>query len=162
MVVMLVDEATGEVKWDAMARSMAFFLQEFWFTGLDQCRLSVVGGTLALGFEGSCLLFLMALSLPCWTFSAKKTHGLLGQKTTRIAILGNTCNVWDASTGALIGNYNPGQHALIVQVDHNGVRFGGDKLRGEAFAMGQHPRLGEASRVLALELGVRQMILGRV
>jgi hypothetical protein len=36
-----------------------------------------------------------------------------------------------------------------------------DTQKEVAFAMGQHPRLGELSRVLALDAGVVRMILDR-
>jgi hypothetical protein len=46
------------------------------------------------------------------------------------------------------------------------VSWGRDWVRdtqtGVAFAMGHHPRLGERSRVLALDAGVVRMILDRV
>ena len=37
-----------------------------------------------------------------------------------------------------------------------------DTQRGEAFAMGHHPRLGVGAQVLELEAGVVRMILDRV
>ena len=37
-----------------------------------------------------------------------------------------------------------------------------DTQRGEAFAMGQHPRLGAESQVFELEVEVVRMILDRV
>ena len=73
-----------------------------------------------------------------------------------------TCKVWDSSTGALlrtiiVGDLIRGPNA--VSWGRDWVR---DTQRGVAFAMGHHPRLGEGSRVLALDAGVVRMILDRV
>jgi len=67
-----------------------------------------------------------------------------------------TCKVWDSSTGALLQNITVGRPVLSVVW---GRDWGRDTLRGEAFAMGQHPRLGAGSQVLAFEVGVVRMIL---
>ena len=64
--------------------------------------------------------------------------------------------VWDSSTGALLGTIPVGRTVLSVVWGRDWAR---DTLMGEAFAMGQHPRLGAGSKVLALEVGVVQMIL---
>jgi WD40 repeat protein len=67
----------------------------------------------------------------------------------------HVCKVWDSSTGALLRTVEAG----------SAVVWGRDWVRdtkGEAFAMGHHPRLGAGSFVLELELGVVQMILDRV
>jgi len=78
-----------------------------------------------------------------------------------------TCKVWDSTTGALL---------RTIEFEDEFGDFGDDKLesvawgrdwvwdtrRAMAFAMGQHPRLGAGSRVLALEAGVVRMILDRV
>ena len=69
-----------------------------------------------------------------------------------------TCKVWDCSTGALL-------RTIIVGITTYGVysvAWVRDTQRGEAFAMGHHPRLGAGSRVLALEVGVVRMILDQV
>ena len=71
-----------------------------------------------------------------------------------------TCKVWDSSTGALLRTIDVLPNSrLSVSWGCDWVR---DTQRGEAFAMGQHPRLGAGSRVLALEVGVVRMILDRV
>ena len=69
-----------------------------------------------------------------------------------------TCKVWDWSTGALLRTINVGEPVLEISWGRDWVR---DTQRGVAFAMGHHPRLGERSRVLALDAGVVRMILDR-
>jgi len=68
-----------------------------------------------------------------------------------------TCKVWDSSTGALLRSVDvsdPEHPITALSWGHDWVR---DTQR--AFAMGHHPRLGERSRVLALDEGVVRMIL---
>ena len=67
-----------------------------------------------------------------------------------------TCKVWDSSTGALLRTIPVGRPVLSVVWGRDWER---DTLIGEAFAMGQHPRLGAGSQVLAFEAGVVKMIL---
>jgi len=68
-----------------------------------------------------------------------------------------TCKVWDSSTGALL-------RTIHVSDPISTVSWGRDWVRDtqRAFAMGHHPRLGEGSRVLALDAGVVRIILDRV
>jgi WD40 repeat protein len=70
-----------------------------------------------------------------------------------------TCKVWDSSTGALLSTIEVGRVVDSLAWGRDWVR---DTQRGEAFAMGYHPRLGAGSQVLELELGVVRMILDRV
>ena len=70
-----------------------------------------------------------------------------------------TCKVWDSSTGALLRTINVGDRILAVSWGRDWVW---DTQGGVAFAMGHHQRLGERSRVLALDAGVVRMILDRV
>jgi len=79
-----------------------------------------------------------------------------GSKLTSGSVDG-TCKVWDSSTGALLRTINVGGHIITVSWGRDWVR---DTQR--AFAMGHHPRLGDRSRVLALDAGVVRMILDRV
>jgi len=67
------------------------------------------------------------------------------------------CKVWDSSTGALLRTINVGTRVTSLS-------FGRDWMRDLkcSFAMGHHPRLGTASQVLELEVGVVRMILDRV
>ena len=67
--------------------------------------------------------------------------------------------MWDSSTGALLRTIELGEGVVSVVWGRDWVR---DMQRGEAFAMGYHPRLGAESQVLGLELGVVRMILDRV
>jgi hypothetical protein len=64
------------------------------------------------------------------------------------------------SAGALLRTIENGDDIL------ESVAWGRDWVRdtqtGVAFAMGHHPRLGERSRILALDAGVVRMILDRV
>ena len=73
------------------------------------------------------------------------------------------CKVWDSSTGALLRTIQMGTAPVYVQ---SSVSWGRDWVRDTegamAFAMEHHPRLGAASRVLALDAGVVRMILDRV
>ena len=64
--------------------------------------------------------------------------------------------MWDASTGALLRTIEVGSCIYTVCWGRDWVR---DTQMGMAFAMGQHPRLGVGSQVLALEEGVVRMIL---
>ena len=71
--------------------------------------------------------------------------------------LDGTCKVWDSSTGALLRTIELGTDPAVS------VAWGRDWARTwEAFAMGHHPRLGERSKVLALDAGVVRMILDSV
>jgi len=70
-----------------------------------------------------------------------------------------TCKVWDSSTGELLRTIILGTSVGSVAWGRDWVR---DTQRGEAFAMGHHPRLGVGSRLLELEVGVVRMILDRV
>ena len=70
-----------------------------------------------------------------------------------------TCKVWDSSTGALLRTITVATPVLCVEWGRDWVQ---DTLRGVAFAMGHHPRLGAGSRALELEVGVVRMILDRV
>ena len=56
-------------------------------------------------------------------------------------------------------NINVGGFVVSVVWGRDWVR---ETQGAMAFAMGHHPRLGAGSRVLALEVGVVQMILDRV
>jgi len=74
------------------------------------------------------------------------------------------CKVWDSSTGALlrtididVGNGEGGNRLFSVSWGRDWVRD-----TREAFAMGQHPRLGAGSELLELEAGVVRMILDRI
>ena len=68
-----------------------------------------------------------------------------------------SCKVWDSSTGELLRTITIGGPVYSVAWGRNWVR--GTQM---AFAMGQHPRLGEGSRVLDLDVGVVRMVLDRV
>jgi len=85
-----------------------------------------------------------------------------GSKLATVSCL-STCKVWDSSTGALLRTIQVGTpmdpRPVSVSWGRDWVR---DTQRGVAFAMGHHPRLGEKSRVLALDVGVVRMILDRV
>jgi len=67
--------------------------------------------------------------------------------------------VWDSSTGALLRTIALGR--VVVTSVSWGRDWVQDTQKEVAFAMGQHPRLGELSRVLALDAGVVRMILDR-
>jgi len=81
-----------------------------------------------------------------------------GSKLATVSCDG-TCKVWDSSTGALLRTIQMGTPIESVSWGRDWVR---GTQRGVAFAMGHHPRLGERSRVLALEAGVVRMIIDRV
>ena len=70
-----------------------------------------------------------------------------------------TCKVWDTSIGELLKTIDLQKSAFSVSWGRDWVR---DTQRGQAFAMGHHPRLGTGSQVLELEVGVVRMILDRV
>jgi len=74
---------------------------------------------------------------------------------------GGVCKFWDSSAGALLH-----VHTIELGCEISSAAWGRDWVRdtqaGVAFAMGHHPRLGESSRVLALDAGVVRMILDRV
>ena len=65
--------------------------------------------------------------------------------------------MWDSSTGELLRTIKIGGPVYSVAWGRHWVRG-----MQTAFAMGQHPRLGEGSRVLDLEAGVVRMVLDRV
>ena len=69
------------------------------------------------------------------------------------------CMVWDSSTGALL-------RTIYVSDSVDSLAWGRDWVQATqrvlAFAMGQHPRLGEGSHVLPLDAEVVRMILDRV
>ena len=70
----------------------------------------------------------------------------------------SACRVWDTSNGALL-------QTIEFQEEVHSVSCGRDFVRDTqcvAFAMGQHTRLGEGSRVVLLEVGIVQMILDLV
>ena len=73
-----------------------------------------------------------------------------------------TCKVWASSTGALLRTMEVGRWNFPVRSISRGRDWVRDTQTREAFAMGHHPRLGERSRVLALDAGVVRMILDRV
>jgi len=74
-----------------------------------------------------------------------------------------TCMVWDSSTGALLRTIQPGRRISSVAWGRDWERdWERDRQRGEAFAMGHHPRLGAGSWVTELEVGLVRMILDRV
>ena len=70
----------------------------------------------------------------------------------------STCRVWDTSNAALL-------QTIEFEGEVHSVSCGRDFVRDTqcvAFAMGQHPRLGQGSRVVSLEVGVVRMILDLV
>jgi WD40 repeat protein len=69
------------------------------------------------------------------------------------------CKVWDSSTGALLRSIT-----VCARAVNFSVSWGRDFVKDSqcAFAMGHHPRLGEGSRVLDLDVGVIRIILDRV
>jgi len=90
--------------------------------------------------------------------SAATFSGEDGSKLASVSIDNDACKVWDLSTGATLRNMR-----MFPPVS---MSWGRDWVRDTqgamAFAMGHHPRLGETSRVLALDAGVVRMILDRV
>ena len=73
-----------------------------------------------------------------------------------------TCKLWDSSTGALLRTIGLGPGVGCYTAVSWGRDWVQDTQRGTAFAMGHHPRLGERSEVLALDVEVVRMILDRV
>ena len=66
--------------------------------------------------------------------------------------------MWDSSTGALLDTFTFDRKIQSVSWGRDWVR----DTMCVAFAMGHHPRLGEGSQVLELEVGVMRMIMDRV
>ena len=69
-----------------------------------------------------------------------------------------TCRVWDSSSGALLRtiHFQRTVHCVVW-----GCAWSETQERGQAFAMGQHPRLGAGSQLLVLDVEVVRMILDR-
>ena len=78
---------------------------------------------------------------------------------SKLASASHACMVWDTSTGEILKTIALRMTACSVSWARDWVR---DTQRGQAFAMGHHPRLGTGSQVLELEVGVVRMILDRV
>lgn len=75
-----------------------------------------------------------------------------------------TCNVWDSSMGALLRTIQVGNAAFpLLSFCVCSVAWGRDWVqRALAFAMGLHPRLGEGSQFLPLDVELIRMVLDRV
>jgi len=150
----LWDVDSGEKEWSMEGRQFAVFSPD----GRTIATGSAPGrGDLhLLDAESGAIRFRMFISYSGKAMSA--SFSIDGSKLASVSHDG-TCTVWDTSTGELLHTIDPGAAAFSVSWGRDWVR---DTQRGQAFAMGHHPRLGTGSQVLELEVGVVRMILDRV
>ena len=109
-------------------------------------QLSMVGGPLTLQLQKLCV------SSACFSVDGSKLASVNSD---------GSCKVWNSSTGALLRTIDLGTSNPAISVVW-GRDWVGETQTWMAFSMGHHPRLGEGSQVLALDVEVVRMILDRV